>query len=361
MTTITQTRWPQTAWPLGGILVLLSLGGAAWLTAARWRPRAEEAAAPQAAPIADGAMPARLSAQARANLGLISQPVKPTTYWRKIEVPGIVTDRPGVSERGLIAPVTGVVTAIRSHPGEAIEPGAPLVSLRLTSESLHTSQRELFKATREVEIARQRRQRLEQLAQEGALPKNRLIDIDNEIERASVLVEAYRQDLLARGLSKDQLASVAKGEFVTEITVHAPGSEALDAPDTESAGNQNSDETTALPFKFEFEDLKVSLGQQAEAGQVLCHLADHRSLLIEGRGFKEDMPLIQQAAKDGMMIELEFEVAHRGNWPPPPKELRIHHIENIIDPESRFETRHILQMRPTFEQNPMSRCVRNCR
>lgn len=287
-------------------------------------------------------MPARLSPQARANLGLVSQPVRPTTYWRKIEVPGIVTDRPGVSERGVIAPVTGVVTAIYSHPGEAVEPGAPLVALRLTSESLHTSQRELFKATRETEIARGQRARLEQLAQDGALPKNRLIEIDNEIQRTSVIVEAYRQDLLARGLSLDQLAAVAKGQFVMEITVHAPGNEALETSEDLVAGNQGDTETTPPPFKFEFEELAVSLGQQAEAGQVLCHLSDHRTLLIEGRGFKDDMPLIQQAAKAGMAIELEFEEARQGNWPPPPTELRIHHIENSIDPESRTFGFHLV-------------------
>ena len=342
MSSPTNSRRQLSAWPLAAVLVLLSLGGTVWIAAARWWLPSHEPAPQQAPPTADGTMPARLSAQARANLGLTSVAIKPTTYWRKIEVPGIVTDRPGVSERGLIAPVTGVVTGIYSHPGETIEPGAPLIALRLTSESLHTSQRELFKATRDVGIARERRARLEDLAKDGAVAGNRLIEIDNEIERASVLVEAYRQDLLARGLSKDQVETVAKGEFVTEIIVRAPGSEALEAAQTEFRDDSSDSEIAALPFKFEFEDLKVSLGQQAEAGQVLCQLSDHRSLLIEGRGFKDDMPLIQHAARDGMMIELEFEAAGRGNWPPPPRELRIHHIENMIDAESRTFGFHLV-------------------
>ncbi len=342
MTTLTQSRWQKSGWPLAGILILLSLGGMAWMTAVRWWSAAEEAAKKPAAPIADGTMPARLSAQARANLGLVAQPIKPTTYWRKIEVPGIVTDRPGVSDIGVIAPVTGVITKIYSHPGETVEPDAPLVSLRLTSESLHTSQRELFKASREMKIARDRRQLLEPLAQEGGLAKNRLIDVDNQIQLADVNVEAYRQDLLARGLSKEQVAAVAKGEFVTEITVQAPGDQTLNPPETALVSSGGSDESTPLPFKFEFEDLEVSLGQQAEAGQVLCHLSDHRTLLIEGRGFKDDMPLIQEAAKDGMGIELEFEESQRGNWPPAPKELRIHHLENSIDEQTRTFGFHLV-------------------
>jgi hypothetical protein len=88
--------------------------------------------------------------------------------------------------------------------------------------------------------------------------------------------------------------------------------------------------------------LEVALGQQAEAGKVLCHLADHRALMIEGRGFKEDMPLIQQAAKDGMAIELELEGPRGGNWPPAPATLRIHHLENSIDTQTRTFGFHLL-------------------
>jgi len=342
MTAPTHTRWKYAAWPLGGRLVLLSIGGAAWFAAARRWPTVKEVEKKPAAPIADGTMPARISAQARANLGLTAQPVKPTTYWRKIEVPGIVTDRPGVSDRGVIAPVTGVVTRIYSHPGETVEPNAPLFSLRLTSESLHTSQRELFKAAREIEIARKQRERLADLAQSGALPGARMIEIDNQIQRADVNVEAYRQDLLARGLSKDQIAAAAKGEFLTEIIVRAPEEKTLADTETALVSGDEGEQSKHPPFRFEFEEINVALGQQAEAGHMLCRLSDHRKLLIEGRGFKDDMPLIQQAAKDGMAIELEFEEGNRGNWPPPPKELRIHHLENSIDVESRTFGFHLV-------------------
>ena len=294
-----------------------------------------------AAEIDHGTMPARISAQARANLGLRSQPLKATTYWRKVEVPGVVTDRPGVSDRGVIAPVTGVITKIYSHPGETVEANAPLFALRLTSESLHSSQRELFKAAREIEIARQQRQRLESLAQDGALARSRIIEIDNQVQRAEVNLEAYRQELLARGLSPNQIAAAAKGQFVTEILVRAPPQSAM--PAEETAAENVAGEFDPLPaFRFEFAEMNVALGQQAEAGQVLCHLADHRMLLIEGRGFKDDMPLIQQAAKHGLPIELDFESQPQGEWPPAPQELRIHHIENTIDKQTRTFGFHLV-------------------
>jgi len=95
----------------------------------------------------DRTMPARLSVEARKNLGLLTQPAVPTQYYRKIEIPGMVVDRPGVSDRGVVAPLAGVVTKIHAYPGMPVAPKAPLFSLRIVSDSIHSSQLELFKAT----------------------------------------------------------------------------------------------------------------------------------------------------------------------------------------------------------------------
>ena len=95
----------------------------------------------------------------------------------------------------------------------------PLFTLRLVSESLHASQLELYKATREIEIAQRQHKRLAELVILGALAKSRIIEIDNQIDRMQATVDAYRQDLLARGLAQDQIGAVAKGEFVTELVV----------------------------------------------------------------------------------------------------------------------------------------------
>jgi len=323
---------------VSALMISTSLLGIGTYAYRQWQAvrdaRAAGSSHKSAAPIVDGTMPVGISAQARANLGLRSQPLLATTYWRKVEVPGVVIDRPGVSDRGVIAPVTGVVTRINSHPGETVEPDAPLFALRLTSESLHSSQRELFKAAREIEIARQQKQRLDSLAQDGTLARSRIIEIDNQVQRAEVNLEAYRQDLLARGLSADQIAAAAQGQFVTEILVRAPPQSAMPAEETNS--EREAGETDEPPaFRFEFAEMNIALGQQAEAGQVLCHLADHRTLLIEGRCFKDDMPLIQQAAKEGFLIDVEFEERPGVAWPPAPEQLRILSIENSIDTKTR--------------------------
>ena len=287
----------------------------------------------KAASVAVGSIPMRLSPEARKNLGIVSKPLQITTYWRKIDVPGVITDRPGISDRGVVAPVTGIVKQIHAYPGQTIVPNSPLFILRLISESLHTSQLEFFKAAKEIEIAKEQRQRISGLAQTGALAQKSIIEVDNQIQRMDVNVQAYRQDLLARGLPPDRLDAVAKGEFVTEIVVRAPAAQALNVAEVAFAAAV--DEPRRLPFRFEVQSLKIELGEQVEAGQVLCYLADHRALLIEGRGFKKDMPLIQQAAKSRLPIELAFEMDEGSDWPPLPKQLEIDHVANSIDTQSR--------------------------
>lgn len=284
-------------------------------------------------PLAQAERPVKLTIQAQKNLGLSSQPLKTTSFWRTIDVPGVIVDRPGISDRGVVAPVSGIITKIFHFPGDAVEPETPLFRIRLVSESIHASQLELFKATREIEIARDQRKRLAGISEAGAIPQSRLIEIDNQIRRLEVNEQAYRQDLLARGLPESRIAAAAKGEFITEITVKSPGEQAMRESEV-SLTAATDEEPRLLPFTFELHDLKVELGKQVEAGEVLCNLADHRTLLIEGRGFKEDLALIQEAASSGEKVEVEFDTVGK-DWPQMPDSFQIQHVANLIDVESR--------------------------
>jgi multidrug efflux pump subunit AcrA (membrane-fusion protein) len=291
-------------------------------------------AAPKHDAAQDGTTPVRVGLEARKNMGLVAEPLQLTTYFRQIDVPGVITDRPGVSNRGVVAPITGIVTQIRAYPGDTVAPNAPLFTLRLVSESIHASQRELFKATKEIEIAQQHKQRLEGLATSGSIAGSRIIEIDNQIQRMEVNVQAYRQDLLARGLPPDRIDAAARGEFVTEITVRAPCEQAIQVAEYAFVP-ASAEQPQRLPFSFELQALNVKLGQQVEAGEVLCNLADHRTLLIEGRGFKKDMAWIQRAAKEQFPIEVSFEVAEGDHWPALSRQLRIDRVANLIDTSTR--------------------------
>lgn len=322
-------------WILGCCVVAGLAGGAAW-SYRHWSTDSTEseghddAHAHGAAPPGDAA-PVRLSPQARANLGLKSKPLELTNFWRTIELPGVIVDRPGVSDRGVVSPVTGIVTKIEAFPGDAVPPGAPLFAIRLVSESLHASQLELFKATREIEISQDQLQRLSEVAESGALPRSRIIDIENQIKRLNVTVEAYRQDLEARGLPSDAIGAAARGEFVTEVVVNAPSEpQRVGAAGPAAAADE-------APFGYEVQSLHVELGEQVQSGQVLADVADHRALLIEGRAFRDDVALVQRAAKNGWGIEIDYgapESIDNGDWPAPPTPLRINHVANLVDAET---------------------------
>jgi cobalt-zinc-cadmium efflux system membrane fusion protein len=279
-----------------------------------------------------GTMPARVNAEARKNLGVRVQALEPQSYFRQIEVPGTVVDRPGVSDRGVTAPIAGVVSRIHAFPGSTVAPQAPLFTLRLVSDAIHTSQLELFKATKDIEIARQQRQRLEGLAASGGVAGVRMIELENEIQRFEVTAHGIRQNLLARGLSAEQITAASQGNFVTEITVSAPGEPELLGP-TNASPPENLGSTPN--FVYEVHTLHVDLGQQVEAGTNLSVLADHRALMIEGRGFRKDLSAIQQAATLSLPIEVSFESGNEDNWPAIDQSFQLEHITNSIDPTSR--------------------------
>ena len=195
-----------------------------------FRPDAEAAtnsAQPPVAPIQE-AKTLRMTEQARKNLGLVSRPAKPQVYWRTIEVPGEIVDRPGYSDRGVTSPAVGVVTEVHAFPGDTVKPGDRLFTLRLFSEYLQNTQAELFKATREIQLITEQHARLEGLVKAGGIPESRLIELDNQLRRQTALIQSFQQDLLTRGLNPDQIRSVTEGTFVSSIEVVAPA--ALEQP-----------------------------------------------------------------------------------------------------------------------------------
>src|SRR5690349_9308586 len=97
------------------VAVLGVFAGGAW-GLYRWSHRNDADASAQSNEAAKPAVtvdqPVKLTAQAQQNLALKSKPVQLTTFWRTIDIPGVIVDQPGVSDRGVVTPVTGIVTHI---------------------------------------------------------------------------------------------------------------------------------------------------------------------------------------------------------------------------------------------------------
>ena len=324
-----------------GFSLVAGLATAAWFSRdqlSRWvTTRAAPAATIEkpAAPIADAKV-LKLSPQARKNLGLVAKAAKPQTYWRTIQVPGAIVDRPGRSDRGVTSPAVGAVVQIHAFPGDTVKPGDRLFTLRLFSEYLQNTQSELFKATRETQLVKEQRVRLAKAAESGALPESRIIDLDNQLRRQSAAILAYRQDLLTRGLLPSQIDEVTEGKFVSTIDIVAPPpvAEVQREPEIEQTALQLIDDRVE-GLAYEVQELKAELGQQVQAGQLLSVLANHHSLYLEGHAFKQEAPFLEQAAQNGWPIQVEFAEDDHEHWPSLEQTFQIRHLANAIDTASR--------------------------
>lgn len=318
--------------PLAVIVVVAGLGVAGYATRDRWLPLllpakpAESVESPgeAAAPVTK----VIVNEQAQTNLGLTAKPLKAQTYWKSIPVPGMVVDRPGLSDRGVTAPVTGVVIKIARVPGDSVRPGDVLFTIRVLSEALHLTQTDLFKATQDITLAQAQRKRL--VASAGAVAEARIIEVDNQIARLEVGVNAYRQELLSRGFTPDQIDGVAGGKFVREITVATPP-----RPPAVSLSVPSPGAPAEPPTAFEVQELKVDLGQQVQAGQTLCTLANHQLLAVEGRAFRDETPLLERSVREKWPVEVDFQEEATADWGEVKQTFRIRQMSNTIDPLNR--------------------------
>lgn len=320
------------------IVAVIGIGVTAFVSRDRWLSwvRSEATAEAEAAPAPiEEAKVLKLSPQARKNMGLVSKPVAIQAYWRTIQVPGVVVDRPGLSDRGITSPAVGVVTQVHAFAGDTVRPGEKLFTLRLFSEYLQNTQSELFKATREIELITEERKRIEGLATSGTIAGSRIIELDNSISRQNGLIQAYRQDLLTRGLAPPQIEQITQGKFVSTIDVVAP-------PPLGASGKQPDvqpvafiDDQRGEGLVYEVQELKAELGQQVQAGQLLAVLSNHRLLYIEGHAFKQEAPMLEQAAQNGWSIDVEFAEDDSRHWPPLEQTFQIRHLANTIDSASR--------------------------
>jgi multidrug efflux pump subunit AcrA (membrane-fusion protein) len=323
----------------GAVILLAVLSATAFLTRDEWL--ATFRTPPSAADVADDVPPVaetsvlKLSAQARRNLQLVSKPAKRQLYWRTIQVPGAVVDRPGYSDRGVTSPATGIVAEVHAFPGDTVRPGDRLLTLRLFSEYLQNTQKQLFTSKKEAQIVQEQLARLRPLSETGGIPQTKVIDLENELRRQNAVIQSHRQDLLTRGLNPQQIDGVADGRFVSTVDVLVPSREA--EPESLETNPQTSVAVDGADsdFAFEVQELNAELGQQVQAGQLLITLANHRALYLEGHAFKREAPFLEQAARNGWKISVEFAEDDPASWPELEQSFEIRYLANSIDTKSR--------------------------
>lgn len=316
-------RWLLT-WVLPMIIVggLVALG---WWTMDFWRPwllpttvagtdEADHAPHPEEAPAT-----LKLTDSARANLQLQTAIATLTTYWRTVEIPGTIVERPGFSHRGLTSPLAGVVTKINAVPGDTLKPGETLFTLRVISETLQTSQAQLYKTARDLEINAAEQARLNATPDADKLFRSRLIELGYERKRLAASLDTYRQDLIARSLDEKQIEQIIQGNFVTEISIRIP--------------QRTTQDSLA---QYELEELKVQMGELVQPGQTMALIAAHDQIEIEGHAFEHEASLLRQAALKGLQLQWLTADNRDGIWNATMPELRIRFVANHVDPATRM-------------------------
>ena len=161
-----------------------------------------------------------------------------------------------------------------------------------------------------------------------------MIEVESEIARLEAATKAYRQELLNRGLSPDEVDGVAEGTLLSEISLVVPLQTATQRPPISTLASTSSPHEHQ-PVVYELQDLKVGLGEQVQAGQTLCRLSNHQSLAIEGRAFRDETSLLERSIKEGWPVEVDFQEDSGADWPPIALTYPIRYIANTIDPVTR--------------------------
>jgi multidrug efflux pump subunit AcrA (membrane-fusion protein) len=267
-----------------------------------------------------------LSPQAVANLRPEGKALQLSSFEKTADLPGIVVDRPGQSDRGVPAPLTGIVTRVHVEPGLAVSPGDPLFTVRVTSEYLQNAQAELFKTASEMALNRRQRSRL---AEQGVVPEARLIELDQQHARLEVAARAHTQDLLSRGLTPEQVEEVRRGDLIREVLVKTP----------KALPGQKGLVSATSSLAYEVQEIKVDVGHQVQAGQVLAFLANHHSLAVEGRALTNEAGLVERAARAGWPVGVTFIGDDPASWDKydrPRQTYAIRYVSNMIDPAKRL-------------------------
>jgi multidrug efflux pump subunit AcrA (membrane-fusion protein) len=308
--------------PTVGLLILVGAGAAAFATKQQWWEHVfpDTATKPESGHDEhEHKLPedrVKLSPQAQKNLKLEVDPVEPQAYWRKLHIPGVVVDSPGESDRSVSSRMAGVVTKIHAKPGDTVRAGEALFTLQLVSETVQATQRELATAAKELMIVTDNRDRIAAKVEDKIVPAVSLVEPENLVKRATSLVRGLRRQLLAFGLTSAQVDLAESGEFVTEVTVYAPG------------------ETKPAKVVFELQELKANLGETVQAGQVLSVLANHQKLFVEGQAFKSEALALAKLAEQKTPVDVEFSDEAAGDWPVQAP-LLVHHLSNVVDPNTR--------------------------
>ncbi len=258
-----------------------------------------------------------LSATAVKNLGLKLAPVGLQTFRKHLPIPASVIEKPGQSGLTVTAPTQGIIREIHRFPGQSLQPGDRLFTIRVTDEALEAAQLSLLDILTRITVTERELDRLDPLAETGAIVGRRKLEMDYQLKQLLSEREARLQELRLRGLSATQVARIVdQRELVAEIEVR------LEVGDSEPDSG---------PI-YTVEQLDVFPGRSVRKGDELCHIANHHELFIRGEAFESDVPAVRDLAKTDWTITAEFD---QGGSHLRVEGLRVTYLDNHVDPTTQ--------------------------
>jgi membrane fusion protein, heavy metal efflux system len=261
----------------------------------------------------------KLSSAALSNIGYKPHAVAIADYDRTVTMPGMVVERPGKSQIRVSAPLGGVVTRSYVMQGEAVAPGSQMFEIRLTHEELVTAQGDFLETAESLDVVNSEIARLESVT-EGVIAGRRIVEQKYERQKLETRLRSQRQGLLLHGLSETQADEIlSTRKLLKSLSVFAPSHE--DCP------------TCHTDHPFHVQSLDVQSGQQVDAGDTLCVLADHCELYIEGTAFEADTQYLRDALAHD--TPLSADVLISDNREEPVSGLKLIYLADQVDRQSR--------------------------
>ncbi|MCC7474413.1 MAG: efflux RND transporter periplasmic adaptor subunit, partial [Pirellulales bacterium] len=261
-----------------------------------------------------------LSEKALKNIGYHPIEVALGSFERTVTMPAIVVEQPGRSQVYVTSPITGVVSEIRVTLGQAVESGNTIFRVRLIGEDLVGSQREYLRAVETLDVVNREIQRLEGLG-EGVIAGKRVIEQKYEQQKLEATLRATEEALRLHGFNEEQVKEIRTSrKLLQEVLVRSPD-------------HVHEEGSVPRDHLFHVQRLPVSVGQQVEAGQELCVLADHYELLLEGQAFEGDAARLREAARQGW--EVTARLLGGGEGKEEVRGLKLIHLADHVDKETR--------------------------
>lgn len=264
-----------------------------------------------------------------ANMNLTTGKFEQRDYVHHIRIPAEIVEYVPQGRQSVVTPLAGRVTKVYVTRGEALRPGKKLFELTITDTSMSEAQLSLMSVVSEIQSQQKRLNRLQPLAEKGAIAGRQVIDLKLEIEQLERRKESLTDEIRIRGVGAEGMKAVIEGKKINRtVDVFAPEiNELVEANEGSLDSSELGDENW-----FTVESIDAEQGKSFERGQRLCELTWHGKLLVKGMAFESDMQAIAAAGESGLPFAANFgEDGYRSRR----EGLPLFSIDSHVDQESQ--------------------------